>query len=427
MNILKNAKIKFSNFVVKIENDDDIILANGKNGLWVKMSKECYLIVKECTDNSMEVGDLLNCLADNEDQQYIMSLISSLADAQIIMSIDAKENESKIFMFEITNHCNLACKHCCYAVDYNNKAEALNTKEVEDILLKIISVNPKTIVLTGGEAMNREDFFEILDFLKENYSGKIGLMTNGTYINEKNVEKLSSSLGNIDISIDGVDEESCSQIRGKGVFKKVIKAVKLCKKAGLNEISLSMVITKINRHLVPEFNKLNNELGTVPILRVFQVAGSGEVNKDIFLDDEYRSMYSVPEKENRILSDEIRKESQKTRRIRTCAAGTGTFTIDYNGYMYPCQLLDKEEFKLCDMKKMSIDEFQKFFDSEICFTKGYQNFENILLLKCKKCNLNPFCITCYAHLLDIQKQSKEFQERYCENMRFDLNQIVWNK
>lgn len=79
------------------------------------------------------------------------------------------------------------------------------------------------------------------------------------------------------------------------------------------------------------------------------------------------------------------------------------------------------------MKKMSIDEFQKFFDSEICFTKGYQNFENILLLKCKKCNLNLFCITCYAHLLDIQKQSKEFQERYCENMRFDLNQIVWNK
>lgn len=410
-----------------MQNGIDIILANTCNGLWVKMPEECYIILQECIDKNITVADLMDYLADDEDREYISSLIENLIKADIILKEDKKEvREINSFMFEITNHCNLACKHCCYAVNYNNKEEILDTKQIKAILKKIITVNPKAIVLTGGEAMHRPDFFQILDFLSSNFDGNIGLMTNGTYINESNVEHLCSALTNIDISLDGVNEESCSQIRGKGVFEKVINSVKLCKEAGLQEISLSMVVTKINRHLIHEFNELNKKLGTIPMLRTFEVEGRGEINKDLFLDEEYLKEFEMPSKEFNILTAKEREEARKTKRIRTCNACSSTFSIDYRGYMYPCQLLDKDSFLLCDINKISINEFKEFINEGMYITKGYENFSNIIPQKCKNCNVNPFCITCYAHLLDIKKQSKEYQDSYCENMKFDLNQIVWD-
>ena len=115
--------------------------------------------------------------------------------------------------------------------------------------------------------MLRKDFFEILKYLKSKYDGKVSISTNGTFINNKNVDQLSKHTDQIDISVDGVDEETCSLVRGSGVFNKVIESVNLLKSRGFNNISLSMAFGDRNAHLESQFIELNECLGTIPIVR----------------------------------------------------------------------------------------------------------------------------------------------------------------
>ena len=428
MKLTENMRVSFSKYMVKMEHLSDVVLANSLNGLWVKLSKECYLILEECIRKKMTLKSFMNCLADDEDRKYIQRLLQSLSDIDVIVNRDVEERSlPKTFIFEITNHCNLACKHCCFSVDYHEKEETLSTEQVKLIFDKLISVNPKTIVLSGGEAMHRTDFFELLDYLRGIYKGTIGVMTNGTYINESNVKELCSKIDTLDVSLDGVDEDSCAQIRGKGVFEKVIKAVELGQENAIKKISLSMVVTKVNRHLIPEFKKLNERLGTIPMLRKFEVAGQGLVNKDLFLEEEQKNEFRIPSIEKNILSKKERLEAQRTRRIRTCEACTGVLNIDYRGNMFPCQLLDKKEFALCNLLEITENEFVSFINEGIYKSKAFEAFDNIIPKKCKECSVSYFCITCYARLREIQKQSQEYQERNCENMKFDLEQIVWDR
>ena len=121
--------------------------------------------------------------------------------------------------------------------------------------------------------------------------GKIILSTNGTFINDKNVDILAKCAYKIDISLDGVDEESCSIVRGPGVFDKVINNVKLLKNTGFEKISLSMAVSDKNKHLETEFNKLNELLGTTPLVRAFTPVGRGKDNRNIFSDKGIDEVY----------------------------------------------------------------------------------------------------------------------------------------
>ena len=73
-------------------------------------------------------------------------------------------------------------------------------------------------------------------------------------------------------------------MRGKGVFEKVISAIKLLKEENFNEIFLSMVIGDFNEGLQERFEELNQELGTQSVIRAFVPIGRGKENKEIFVD-----------------------------------------------------------------------------------------------------------------------------------------------
>lgn len=53
---------------------------------------------------------------------------------------------------------------------------------------------------------------------------------------------ISDNFYAVEISLDGYDEETCSEIRGKDVFNKVMKAIGYLKDNGCDKISISMVM-----------------------------------------------------------------------------------------------------------------------------------------------------------------------------------------
>ncbi|WP_084159364.1 radical SAM protein [Paenibacillus taiwanensis] len=182
--------------------------------------------------------------------------------------------------FALTNKCNLHCIHCCCNAKFTPSphpiSHKLSTKDVLQLLVKIIALAPDTVTFTGGEPMLRPDFFTILHDMDSRFAGEIHLSTNATLITKENVSRLCSSVDSVHISLDGVNNESCQQIRGPGVFEKVMESVTLLQSSGNCHISLSLVLMEHNRHLEEAFYELNHRLGTRPIVKYFIPTGRGK-------------------------------------------------------------------------------------------------------------------------------------------------------
>ncbi len=145
-----------------------------------------------------------------------------------------KKNETKIhqltyILWECTLRCNLNCLHCgsdCKKDARQNDMPAGDFLRALDELGSLVNPNKTTIVLTGGEALLRND----LEYIgKQLYQRGFpwGIVTNGMLLsNEKLKLLLNAGLRSITISIDGL-AETHNWLRGnpKG-YEKALAAIK---------------------------------------------------------------------------------------------------------------------------------------------------------------------------------------------------------
>jgi radical SAM protein with 4Fe4S-binding SPASM domain len=266
--------------------------------------------------------------------------------------------------------------------------------------------------------MIREDFMELLQYLRSNYDGKIVLATNGVLIKEDNVKELSRLIDRIDISIDGIDEITCSSIRGKGVFDKVISSIGLLQKNCFNEIYLSMVFGDFNQELKEKFKELNRKLGTHSVIREFVPIGRGKENAQIF--SKAKNMVV----DVNFSKDELLEARKNCIGIR-CGAGITDLVVNYDGIVYPCANLMGEKYALFDIKV--ILDITDFLRNQYKKTVGYEAVNNIQpnnYKKCKDCKINLFCWTCLQDIEMLDSDPEAFEKR-CKLKKQILYPIIW--
>ena len=123
-----------------------------------------------------------NMFEDQEDREYIEQIYRKMVSIAILE--DKKNNFFlKKISIEITNKCNLNCKHCC--IDANSRTDEMSTDEIYRSIRKIAKWNPDNVSISGGEPLVRRDIKEILIYLRKVYNGKITLSTNGLLIDKK--------------------------------------------------------------------------------------------------------------------------------------------------------------------------------------------------------------------------------------------------
>lgn len=243
-------------------------------------------------------------------------------------------------------------------------------------------------------------------------------MTNGVLISNRNIELLVNFFDDINISIDGIDEESCSLIRGKGVFDKVVNAVKLLKERNFNNITLSMVLTKNNECLVNEFYELNSKLGTEPMLRCLMLEGRAETNEKLLTETKIQEG-SIP-------------KSKKVSKFRMPACGcmgeAVQLTIDEKGNIYPCDLFTHDEFSLGNITQIeNITEWIKsinYLKEEAL--KDYDPYNDVVISKCADCPVKVFCWKCPYSLYKCSK-NKIALEEHCSTYRNFLMDTIWGE
>lgn len=405
----------WSPYVEVITNKKSIILANRENGQWIRMSEDSYNIVREIVNCGKEIYELKKCFEDESDYDYILKLYQCLTEGRILIPSELKPSQSnRIASLQLTNRCNLRCKHCCVSAG-EDVPEDLDTNTMKEILVKLVQWDPANIMLSGGEPLMRKDFFELLVFLRSIYSGSIIVSTNALLITKENVSLLISNCDRLEISIDGVDEASCSQIRGKGVFDKVCKKIELLHSHGFHNINLSMVFADKNEYLQEEFKNLNRRLGTTPVCRSFTPVGRGQKNKNIFTEKGDEDVY--------IPSDYLVDDYKDAFGVSVCTAGKKEIFVTCEGYIQPCPTYADKKYSIGNI--LEIDNLQDYLnmDKTEYVSKTILKDYPYNLEKCKECPVKLFCWTCPGELLNVKHKSA-FEKR-CSILKPILMKRVW--
>lgn len=350
---------------------------------------------------------------DDSDREYVMDIHKELLEQGFFVN-DSINFQNKIVSIQLTNGCNLRCKHCCVSSG-DELLNELSTDELIDAIGKIIKFNPKHINISGGEPMIHKDFEKISKYLYDNYRGRKILSTNATLIDKDNVHIISRYYDQVDISVDGVDEETCSKIRGKRVFEKTINSIKLLKSIGFDNINISMVLFKGNEHLEDDFKSLAESLGVDSMCRLFSPVVRGKENSDYFIGDIRKETY-IPE-------SFINKNEGIG--VSSCSAGRKELFITADGDIYPCPSFYEKDFIMGNIK--DIDDISSSI-VDITDKDSICNLIKKIDMKqseeCSSCEVFYFCWTCPGYVNEFYDRVDALRKR-CDVMKEILYRRVW--
>jgi radical SAM protein with 4Fe4S-binding SPASM domain len=235
---------------LELELREDTILDLPKNLFYKKINNN-LLIISEKTANwlvlfNKEQENIFKLLNEKYTLKKVLELSNNDEDFNFVIGqiIDRNFNEHQQVEFNtphkenlyvyLTNDCNLSCIHC-YMYSGKPKINELPKKEWFQIIANAKENGIKAVTFTGGEVLKYKDWFEIIKFTKEQ-DISVTVLTNGVLWDKEKIEKSKKYIDEVQISLDGTNEELNSMIRGKGNFQKALDNVKLFVKAGVKTV-----------------------------------------------------------------------------------------------------------------------------------------------------------------------------------------------
>ncbi len=169
-----------------------------------------------------------------------------------------------IVIWEITQACDLACRHCrAEAIDWRDPRE-LTTEEGLDLIDQVHSMGAQIMVLTGGDPAKRDDIFDLI-----RHGSELGLrMATIPAATEKLTPELikklkTSGLSQIALSLDGPNAEVHDTFRGvQGAFELTMKGAQYIREEGI-PLQINTTFSEYNFDYFDEIAELVKSLGVV--------------------------------------------------------------------------------------------------------------------------------------------------------------------
>jgi mycofactocin biosynthetic radical S-adenosylmethionine protein MftC len=290
--------------------------------------------------------------------------------------------------WEVSLACNLRCTTCLSSSGEPAHGE-LSTAEALDLVDQVHRAGVFQINFGGGEPFMRPDFEQILDACHDR-----GIMTcistNGTLIDAERVARLSKTrMVAIQVSLDGATPETCDAVRGKGVFKRAIEAVKLLAETSI-PTSINTVLTTHNASEIPAMYQLAQSLGVSLRVSRFRPSGRGAENwEDLRPTPSQLLEFSdwLAQSGDVRTGDSFFSLTSQERQglgLNLCGAGKLTCCVGPTGNMYPCAFLQTDRFFAGSLREQS---FQQIWDdSEI-----YDSFRSLRIHSCEDCTRFDQC------------------------------------
>lgn len=204
-------------------------------------------------------------------------------------NLETSVHPLRYLFVEITQRCNLDCRHCGSDCTRESQLDELSTAEWLDLfsyLARNFDRRKLVLVVTGGEPFCCPSFDQILMGLKRN-GLRWGMVTNGFALTEANLKKVQAAgIISMTISLDGL-QEAHDWLRGRrDSFKRATAAVERVAKAGLPFFDVVTCVNPRNLGELDQVKALLEELG-VPAWRLFSIFPKGRAaeNNELLLSN----------------------------------------------------------------------------------------------------------------------------------------------
>lgn len=219
-----------------------------KNGSWIVLETQTQRDVFRHIFSRSTVGDIFKQFDGyEEDVKYVLAQIEGKHLEHTFKSFDDDSFELRIYL---TNNCNLRCKHCFMYAD-NSFENELSKEEIITLIKKSAEAGATKLILTGGEVGLSKSFVPALIIAKE-YNMYTQVLSNGTSWTKALFEEAKPYIDEIQISVDGFNENVNAEIRGKGAFDKALKTVEQFLNA---DIFTSVIVTPLYGYAETYFNE----------------------------------------------------------------------------------------------------------------------------------------------------------------------------
>ena len=314
------------------------------------------------------------------------------------------------FDLEITARCNNNCRHCYINLpidDKEAKEKELSFSEIKNIVDQAVDLGALWCLITGGEPLLREDFFDIYLYLKKK-GLLVSVFTNATLVSDRHAEFFKKyPPRDIEVTVYGVTQEIYEKVTRKpdsfDAFKRglnlLLKSnIKVCLKAmalrsNVHELA---AISQFCRQRTKDYFRFD------PFLHLRfdrNLKRNREIISERLSAEEIVGIEQVDSERHNALEKNCDKLIMKDavhincNHLFHCGAGNGSFTVSYDGYFRLCSSLWHADCIYGLKKETLADAWHNFVLQVRDMRSGRREF----LEKCRKCPIINLCLWCPAH------------------------------
>ncbi len=165
-------------------------------------------------------------------------------------------------VWNFTNRCNLACKHCYQDSEHSALDDELTLEEKLELVDQMGRAYMPMLALSGGEPTISPDLVPVLERAKS-YGVHTTIATNGTTMTDRLAGELAEAgLRYVEISLDSVEPERHDAFRGvKGMWEKTIAGAKRVVQTEGLRLGIAMCVHQGNFHEVRDMITFAEDLG----------------------------------------------------------------------------------------------------------------------------------------------------------------------
>lgn len=404
-------KINDFYLVIAVQTANWIVLYNSRQIDFLNMlrSGKCVGDAIETVDSEEAMGDL----------KIVLAAIFARKFAGVNGEVTKEYLEGyKMLNIYVTNACNLKCKHC-FMLSGKKLENELTLGDWMKVLTSFKENGGEFVTFSGGEPLMFKNFPQIISHAHD-LGLKSTVLSNGLLWSDKLIHDLAPFIDEIQFSLDGVDEETNSMVRGSGHFEKVVDTIVKFANAGVKtSVATTFTYDNLNENTQTRYKNLVDLIKEKTSGKdvFFKLSKKLLPGRDVHFTAEENEKYSAIIKDIEKHVDENADYENflagHTANLVAINCGLGGISVSSDGNVYFCNRINEmESFGNVTEKPMS---FFMEKGKEIHLATSVDN-----VIPCKDCELRYICdggcrIDDFDFAGKIQSSALPYHQISCNN------------
>ncbi len=352
-------------------------------------------------------AEIVDFLTESESHQFI-TVLDSPEETPLRITGSPDFYLPIHFMVEITDFCNLRCRHC-YRGSSPDCVNFFPADSLKRIFQQMRDNGVQSVEITGGEPLTHPDFLKILAEAADRFD-QVAILSNGWLLNERIVDAIHHATDQtsviVQIDLDGDNPRTHDRLRGvTGSFQRAKKAVSLLAETDA-VVRVAMNVHGGNIGQIESVKDLAKSMGASlfsfsPILDI----GRGEFMNPIS-HDQFAVLSNLAERLSKEEPAFVFLGTEELQQLKmsenNCGAGWRTLVLGPTGELRPCIMQDERFLTLGNLMTSSYVDLFKNLPLSYFYQLKPPSKEI-----CGDCRFLPFCSGCFTRPIYVWQRSEE--------------------